>query len=234
MAQIIRQTKIWQALERELPPGLEEVSRFLSVLSRFDSELVLELAQERGHGRDDHPVAAMWNLMAVSLYLRRYHLNDLLAELNRNSDLARLLGFEETGPNRFKLPSDSALSRFHVKLNSDKYLVEVEATFKQTVEALKQEHPEFGEHCALDASNVRTHARPGRRGSTENGSEEEKPSSDPEASWSVKTKHTESGGKETKSTFGYKFFAMADAQIPAVAGLEVTTGSAPDAKMALS
>jgi hypothetical protein len=95
MATIIRQTKIWQELERELPPGLEEVREFLWILSGFDQELVEQLALERGHGRDDHPVGAMWNLIAVGLYLRNGKFSELLGELRRNSDLARLLGFEE-------------------------------------------------------------------------------------------------------------------------------------------
>jgi hypothetical protein len=60
----------------------------------------------------------MWNLLAVSLYLRRSRFGDPLAELRRNGDLARLLGFEEIGPDQSLTPSKSAVSRFHVKLKS--------------------------------------------------------------------------------------------------------------------
>ena len=63
MATVIRQTMIWGELERELPPGLEEVAEFLHALSQFDDDIVRELERERGHGRDDHPVRAMWNLL---------------------------------------------------------------------------------------------------------------------------------------------------------------------------
>jgi hypothetical protein len=233
MATAIQQLSIWQDLERELPPGLLEVREFLLVMSRFDGELVHELQKERGHGRDDLSVLAMWNLLAVSLYLRRCRFSDLLAELRRNSDLARLLGFEEIGPNQFLTPSKSALSRFHVKLTSECYLAKVEAILRRTVEALKAECPQFGKHVAVDASDVRTHAQPPRRVRDEHGNEHEKPSSDPEASWSVKTKITEKGTKETKSTFGYKFYATSDQTIPGVCAVEVTTGSASDVHMAM-
>ena len=95
MATIVRQTTIWQELEREMPPGLGEVWEFLSALSELDPELVRDLRKERGHGRDDLPVDAMWNLMATSLYLRHAKFSELLGELGRNSDLARLLGLKE-------------------------------------------------------------------------------------------------------------------------------------------
>jgi hypothetical protein len=186
----------------------------------------------------------MWNLIGVSLYLRNGKFSELLAELKRNGDLARLLGFEQIGANQYKIPSDSALSRFHVKLKEE-YLEKVETVFEKTVKALATENPEFGEHTALDASDVRTHARPGRKraedeeGDSGNESKEEtqKSSSDPEASWSVKTKTWEDGQgkkrKETKSTFGYKLYAVADTTVPGIVAVDVRTGSASDQKMAV-
>lgn len=248
MASITRQTKIWSQLQRELPPGLEEVREFLDTLSPFDEEVVRDLERERGHGRDDHPVRAMWNLIMTSLYLRHGRFSEVLGELRRNSDLARLLGFEEIDSNSYRLPSKSAVSRFHVKLTEEGHLAKVRAVFDGTVQALKTENPDFGRHTALDAADVRTHARPGRKASEEQtdvsqesevkpaAEKEPKPSSDPEASWSVKTKTWEDGqGKkrqETKSTFGYKFYAMADTAIPAVAAVDVQTGKTSDQSMA--
>jgi hypothetical protein len=239
---------IWQELEREMPPGLEEIREFLSALSELDAELVRDLRKERGHGRDDLPIAAMWNLIGTSLYLRHEKFSELLGELGRNSDLARLLGFKEIGPNQYRIPSKSALSRFHVKLKNE-YLEKMEAILKKSVEALARENPEFGKHTALDASDVRTHARPGRKlpESEENGpegvegkdkeTEAQSSSSDPEASWSVKTKTWEDGQgkkrKETKSTFGFKMYRAADSTIPAVVAVEVKTGKTSDQKMAI-
>lgn len=258
MATILRQTTLWLDLERELPPGLKDVEAFLGVLSEVDSELVRALQSERGHGRDDHPVAALWNLLSVALYLRRVKFSELLGELSRNAALARLLGFREIGPNQYDLPSDSALSRFHTKLKSDGYLKLVEDVFKGTVAALAAENPEFGKNTALDASDVRTHAQPPRKARKEEGKEgsqeaakepskeqvgEEatkaalKPSSDPAASWSVKTKiGSDAQGKPfkmTESTFGYKLYAVVDTQVPGVAALDVLTGKTSDQTMAI-
>lgn len=257
MAQVVRQMKIWSELERELPAGLEEISEFLQTLSEFDEELVKALETERGHGRDDHPVRAMWNLLASALYLRNGRFSEALAELKRNSDLARLLGFEEIGPNSYKVPSDSALSYFHVKLKEESWHKKVRVVFDRTVKALAEENPDFGKHTALDASDVRTHARSPRKANEEAGEQElderqpkekggetekedvkEKTrSSDPEASWSVKTKTWEDGQgkkrKETKSTYGYKLYAAVDSTIPGVAAIAVETGSTSDQKMAL-
>jgi hypothetical protein len=186
----------------------------------------------------------MWNLIATALYLRNGTFSEVLGELRRNSDLARLLGFVEVGPNQSDLPSDSALSRLHVKLKTD-YLEQLEQVFKRTVEALARADPEFGKHSALDSSDVPSYARPGRtrpkpeekRAGGEEVEVEKIESSDPEASWSIKTKRWEDGEgrkrEERKSTFGYKFVAMADVSLPAVSAVDVVTGSASDQKTAV-
>lgn len=179
MARFVRQTTIWSELERELPPGLEEVREFLDIVSEFDEGLVQELERQRsrigengarekpGKGRDDLPVRAMWNLLATSLFLRNGRQSETLAELRRNGDLARLLGFTEIGPNQYRLPSPKALSRFHVKLQGASREGEQDngltrALFDETVEALAAEDPNFGSNSALDSSDTRTHARPRR------------------------------------------------------------------------
>lgn len=252
MATFTRQPTIWQKFERELPPGLVELSDFLLMLSEFDASLVHELRKERAHGRDDHPVAAMWNLIAVALYLRRGKFSELLAELNRNSDLARLLGFLEIGANQYDLPSSSAVSRFHSKLKSRKYVALVQDVFDRIVTVIAAENPELGAQTALDASDIRTHARPGRTNRSAAGEEtageetsgEEaatdgvRPSSDPEASWSIKQKTWKGpdGQKRTtvKKTFGYKLFAVTDTVVPVIWVVDVETGSQPDSPMAMS
>lgn len=257
MATIIRQTTIWQQLERELPPGLVELRDFLCVLSEFDSPLVRELRRERGNGCDDHPVEAMWNLLAIALYLRRGKFSELLAELRRNSDMARLLGFKELGPNQYDLPSKSAVSRFHIKLQSREYTALVQDVFDRITMAIAAENPELGEHTALDASDVRTHARPGpakrsgeekapsndevkggdKAAGDDSASDAPKLSSDPEASWSVKTKKRKGTDgkthKEVKKTFGYKLFAMTDSAAPVIWSVDVETGSQSDSSMAM-
>ena len=233
MARIIRQTMIWQEMERELPPGLEEVKVFLAALSQGDEELVVALEAERGNGRDEYPVRAMWNLVGTAMFLRRARFSELLAELRRNSDLARLLGFEEIGPNRYRLPSSWNVSRLYAKLKEPHYQELLQKVHQETVKLLTVEEPGLGKDTAFDASDVRSHARPARK----DPEGKEKPSSDPEASWSVKTKRWEdSQGRqreETKSTFGYKLYAAVDTRVPAVLAVETKTGKTSDQEMAL-
>ena len=141
------------------------------------------------------------------------------------------------GPNEFDTPSKSALSRLHVKLKSEKYLERVQAVFERSVQALASENPEFGKHSALDASDVRTHARPGSKNSQNEDTQakEGRPCSDPDASWSVKSNEGGKGkkSKKTKATFGYKLYAVSDSTIPAICAVDVQTGKTSDYKMAI-
>ena len=142
------------------------------------------------------------------MYLRHARFSDVLQEIKRNSDLARVLGFQEIGPNQFKIPRAWVVSRVYKKLKESEQLKKLERALKKSVDLVCAEEPEVGKNAALDASDVRTHARPGRK----DREGKERPSSDPEASWSVKTKRWEdSEGKkreEKESTFGYKLYVF--------------------------
>lgn len=227
-----RQVTIWDGLDRELSPGLMQISEFLNAVPC--DALIDRLNRERGWGRDDYPVRPMLRLVLAKLYLRHGRFSQLLAELNRNGDLARVLGFEEVISGRFKVPPPSALSRFHQKLQREDLSEEVELVFQRTVRLLQEVNPQLGMHTALDASDIRTHGHAERQG--HDG--QRRPSSDPEASWSVKTKRWEDaqGGKreETKSTFGYKAYFCVDTEVPAICSLETVTGKTNDQHMALA
>lgn len=229
---ILRQAMVWDDLERELPPALKQVRAFLEALSVED--LIRDLEVDRGNGRDDYPVRAMLSLFLVQPYLRHGKFSQLLGELKRNGDLARLLGFKEVGPNRYLIPPPSVLSRFHGKLKEKRYLDRFELLLKTTVQLLKVEDPELGRHGALDTSDIRTHGSPARKGKE---GEKERPSTDSEASWSVKTKRWEDGQggirEETKSTFGYKAVLCVDVELPVVLAANTVTGSASDSELAL-
>lgn len=227
-----RQATIWPLIKRDgvLPPGLMELKAFLGVLGEFDEEVVKALEADRGpRGRDDYPVVAMWRLLAVQLFLRRAMFTDLLGELRRNVDMARLLGFKEQLPGDFDLPSQSAVSRMHRKLKEQPYATLVKGIQEKTVEALRREDPMIGKHTAQDSTDVRTHGHPARHVGKP---DKEKPATDPEASWSVKTKRWEDkDGKkreETKSTFGYKACLNVDVGQPVVIEVQTVTGSTND------
>jgi len=230
-----RQATVWLVLktDTDLPPGLQEVKAFLDVLQECDREIVEALARDRGpRGRDDHPVEAMWRLMAVQLFLRKGLFTDLLGELGRNADMARLLGFEEKLPGRFDLPSESAVSRMHTKLKNDPYAGMIKRMQEKTVELLRREDPAIGVHTAQDSTDVRTHGHPARH---EGHPDKEKPATDPEASYSVKTKTRvgKDGTKrqETRSTYGYKAVLNVDVSQPVVIDVATVTGSTSDQEL---
>lgn len=226
-----QQRTIWDDLERELPPELKKVRAFLDAIEMED--LARELEKERANGRDDYPVWPMLGLILVQPYLRHARFSQLLGELRRNGDLARLLGFKNVGPNQYEIPTKSALSRFHTKLTGPKYIDLFMLLQQATVRSLKEEHPKLGQHAATDTSDVRTHGSPSRKG--KDG--QERPATDPEASWSVKTKRWEDGKggfrEETKSTFGYKAGFCVDTEVPAILSVETVTGKASDQDLAM-
>lgn len=227
----LRQISIWDELERELPPGLAQVRELLELWDTED--LVRDLEKDRGNGRDDYQVRPMLHLILIQPYLRHGRFSQLLGDLRRNGDLARLLGFKEVGPNRYLTPTASALSRFHSKLKQPRFQRGFELLHRETVRLLKVEHPELGNDTALDTSDVRTHGT----GAWKGKDGQERPSTDPEASWSVKTKRWEDGQgrtrEETKSSFGYKAAFLVDVQVPAVLAVTTVTGKSPDQALAL-
>ncbi len=230
-----RQRSVWHLLDGDwkIPPGLLEVKQFLDLLDECDEEVVTALAKDRGRGRDDYPVLPTWRLVAVQLFLRKGRVSDLLAEVRRNGDFARLLGFSECLPGEFALPQDYVISRMNAKLKDDEYQVRLKRIQEKTVALLRSEDPTIGKHTAEDSTDVRTHGHPARH---EGDQEKEKPATDPEATWSVKTKRwVDKKGKkreETKSTFGYKACLNVDVRQPVVIEVQTVTGSTSDQDLA--
>jgi hypothetical protein len=230
-----RQRSVWPVVagDRKLPPGLVEVREFLDLLEECDEEVVTALVKDRGHGRDDYPVLPMWRLIAVQLFLRKGRFSDLLAELRRNAAFADLLGFDEYLPGEYVLPPDYVISRMHVKLQSEEYQARLKRAQEKTVALLCREDPSIGKHTAEDSTDVRTHGHAARH---EGDPEKEKPATDPEATWSVKTKRwVDKQGKkreETKSTFGFKACLNVDVRQPVVIEVQTVTGSTSDQDLA--
>lgn len=52
-----------------------------------DESLLHMLAKERGRGRDDYPVQAMWNAVLAGIVFQHQSSNSLIRELSRNAQL---------------------------------------------------------------------------------------------------------------------------------------------------
>lgn len=220
-----RQCSFLDLIPEEDPPKLLEVKEFINTISEFDEPLVKELNRLRGNGRNDYPVVAMWNLFAVSHFLRKGKISTLLEELGRNPRLSILLGFERKSKFDYGTPKKYVCSRFEKKLKDKNIQKLVQEIFQKTVKQLKEEIPELGKNIAIDASDISTWAKP-------HSKDGERISSDEDASWSVKTKKyiDEKGKKKTKTecTFGYKMYAATDTKHTVVLALETKTGSTSD------
>ena len=125
-----------------------------------DEDLMRRLERERGFGRDDYPVRAMWNGILAGIVFQHPSAESLLRELKRNGQLRLLCGFD-------KAPTSWALSRFLRKLL--KMENEITAIFDQMVNELMALLPDFGKHLAIDGKKLPTHARPNKEKKADDG-----------------------------------------------------------------
>ena len=96
--------------------GLEDLSRLTLLLENLpDEELMRKLESERGQGRDDYPVRAMWNSLLAAIVFQHASIESLRRELSRNGQLRLICGFDATKGGK-QVPGASVYSRFLNKL----------------------------------------------------------------------------------------------------------------------
>ena len=85
-----RQLFSWQEIE-----NLADLERFSLLLKHLpDEELMQTLETQRGKGRDDYPVRAMWNSILAGVVYQHPSIESLRRELMRNAELRQLCGFD--------------------------------------------------------------------------------------------------------------------------------------------
>ena len=73
----------WQRVESR-----SDLDRLRLVLkSLADDELMVKLERQRGRGRDDNPVRAMWNSVLAGIVFEHESIESLRRELSRNGEL---------------------------------------------------------------------------------------------------------------------------------------------------
>lgn len=142
----------WQEIE-----NLGDLQRLKLVLDHLpDEELMRKLEQERGKGRDDYPVRAIWNSILAGIVYQHTSIESLRRELSRNAQLRDLCGFDpflgEKG-----VPTSYAYSRFIKKLF--KKTEEIEKIFEKLVEEIKELLPDFGQVLAMDSKAIKSLSR---------------------------------------------------------------------------
>jgi len=152
MAKIQKTLFSWQEVD-----ALSDLKRLQLALDNLpDEELMRALERERGRGRDDYPVRAMWNSLIAAGVYQHPSIECLRRELGRNAQLRQACGFDLFA--RPDVPPACAYSRFLRALQ--RHAAVVEAVFRRLVEQLGEELPDFGAVLAVDGKKLPTHARP--------------------------------------------------------------------------
>jgi hypothetical protein len=99
-----------------------------------DEELMKKLEKQRGRGRDDYPVRAIWNSILAGVVYEHKSIASLRRELKRNGQLRQVCGFDILGGIK-AVPSQCAYTRFLRKLIKQRQ--EVDGMFKVLVGKIK-------------------------------------------------------------------------------------------------
>ena len=179
-----------------------------------------KLEKQRGNGRNDYPVRAMWNSLVAMVVFEHPSIESLRRELSRNGQMRWLCGFDGS-----KVPSSSAYSRFVQKLRENLHLVR--EIFEELVEELSEELEGFGEKLAIDGKAVQSHAAgPCREDAKEDGR------TDTDANYGVKTYHFSDGRKVNEYWYGYQLNLVVDTTYELPVTYSVTQASRSEVKEA--
>lgn len=96
---------------------LEKLNEVMDALP--DEALITTMEKERGKGRNDYPILTMWRAFLASFVFQHPTIAALIRELNRNSQLREVCGFQtriiqmKKGDYRYQMaPTEAAFSRF--------------------------------------------------------------------------------------------------------------------------
>ena len=201
--------------------NLSDIFRLKMVLESMpDEDLMLKLESERGKGRDDYPVRAVWNSILAGIVFQHTSVESLRRELKRNGQLCWVCGFDLSRGDKM-VPPSYVYTRFLAKLL--KHSDDVEAIFEELVKQITAELPDFGATMAIDGKALDSAAR----GKSSKAAGDRR--RDTDADWGVKqyTVNGANGSKErkVKSWFGYKVHTVVDAKYELPIAFDVTKAS---------
>ena len=199
--------------------GLGDLERLMCVLDAMpDERLMRKLEDDRGRGRNEYPVRAMWNATLAGIVFQHPSVETLRRELARNGQLRELCGFP--GPT----PSAWAFSRFLHRVTD--HVADIQIMFDDLVEQLRILLPHFGERLAADSKAVSSFAGHRPEDTTPDGRR------DTDADYGIKRyqgQHADGRAWETiKRWFGYKIHLLVDAVYELPVAWTVTKASTAD------
>ena len=218
----------WDEVEQ-----LDDLHRLRLVLEHLpDEELMRVLEKERGLGRNDYPIRAVWNSLLAGTVFQHASIESLRRELLRNAPLRQLCGFDVVLGVR-AVPTSCAYTRFLRLLK--KHLPELEALFNRLVKLLMAELPDFGRYLAHDGKAIPSHARAPKNSAAAKAADGRR---EADADWGTKKKHeiNDEGVvvEKTFSWYGFKLHLIVDATYDLPVAFELTKASCGEQPVARS
>ncbi len=203
----------WEHVE-----GLGDLDRLRLALDYMpDKTLMEQLECDRGRGRDDHSVRAMWNSVLAGIVFQHPSIESLRRELSRNGQLRYLCGLHG-------VPSASAYTRFlHGVI---RHGAEIDTMFEAMVENLATLLPGFGERAAIDGKALPSFAKHRANSDIPDGRR------DTDADYGKKTykgKHKDgTPWEKVVRWFGYRLHLVVDEEYELPIAYSVTKASTVD------
>lgn len=209
----------WQEIE-----SLADLKRLSLLLTHLpDEALMRQLESQRGNGRNDYPIRALWNSVLAGIVYQHPSIESLRRELMRNAQLRQLCGFDLC-KGLAAVPSSNAYTNFLSLLI--RHMDGVDALFYDLVDKLRTVLAGFGKTLAIDSKAIGSRARKASCSAVPDGRGEA------DADTGVKTyKGTRKDGslwKSVKSWFGFKLHLIVDADYDMPVDYKVTRASASD------
>ena len=232
---------------------LPDLQRLKLILDTLPSEAVIAaLKARRGHGRNDFPVAAMFNALIGGIVFQHPSSSSLLHELHRGEKLAQLCGFNPllrqsaphvqlrrrqdgrlhgewiSQPMRLSLPNEWNWSRFlHRVIELEHETGLLSAMVEKMRRQLMDELPDFGRYLGYDGKAVKSH-------STGRVNKVTGRTSDADADWGQhKTCGVDKNGRawnKIKKWFGYRWHMISDTEYEIPVAITVTAASCGEGK----
>ena len=216
----------WKQIE-----DLGDLERLRLVLEHLpDEPLMRRLESERGKGRDDYPVRAVWNSLLALVVFEHPSLESLRRELLRNGQLREVCGFDPV-MGASAVPPSWVYSRFLKRLRG--HQGQVKEIFDRLVDGLGEVLVGFGRTLAVDGKAIRTHAR-AREKDMPVGQADGRRDTDADFGAKGGARGSIGGrlGRRVRSWFGYKLHLVVDARYELPVAFSVTRASVGEQPMA--
>lgn len=184
-----------------------------------DEKLMQTLEAERGHGRNEYPVRAVWNSLIAGILFEHTGIESLRREMKRNSALCSICGFDVTLGDEC-VPKAGVYSRFIE--NVMKHLDLIEEMFSSIRKRCYEVFPDFGKYLAVDGKAVPSFAVKKSEKKRSDGLDDRRGEHD--ADWGNHS-HYNKLKEVVKKWFGYSIHLIADTKYELPIYFKVTKAS---------